>query len=205
MRRSIALALVATAICAASQAQEFTYGVTAGLNYSSPGGYRGKMGFRLGIRAGYAMQGEINECCLHATLQLASRGWADKTEYQGPEGEAMPRRSVEAYYLELPIMVRYAYHIYGNLRFFAETGPYVACGLWGSHSLDTGEKGGDMFKAGLYQRFDLGIKANVGVEISGIQLSLGWSKGIINPARGEWSDAKPKDTSFCFQVAYMFR
>ncbi len=184
-------------------AQGFGLGATLGLSYSDPNGYDGKVGFSLGLKGEYTFKEDINQCGINFSLLFLSRAWS-KDNLSIWEDESHKVES-STYYLEIPILVRYAYRLTKKSKLFVETGPYLACGLFGKSKLymEDHREEYDVFSQGYNRRFDLGIRANIGVEFYSFELSLGWSKGFINPSK-DWAAITPKDMAFSFQVAYLF-
>ncbi len=203
MRRYILLLIVLTFYLFSAKGQGLNYGVTLGLSYSDPSGYDGKVGFSLGLKGEYTFKEDINQCGINFSLLFLSRAWS-KDNLSIWEDES---HKVECltYYLEIPILVRYAYRLTKGSKLFVEAGPYLACGLFGKSKLylEDHREEYNVFSQGYDRRFDLGIRANIGVEFSSFELSLGWSKGFINPSK-DWAAITPKDMSFSFQVAYLF-
>ncbi len=202
MRRLLLLFTILIIYSFTLHAQGYSYGITLGLSYSDPSGYDGKIGFSCGLKGEYTFKEDINQCSINLALLFLSRGWSGDNLYI--QEDNFKEVKCMTYYLEIPILVRYAYRLTRESKLFVEAGPYLACGLFGKSKsyYEDYTKQYNVFSDGYDRRFDIGIRANIGVEFSQFELSLGWSKGFINPSK-DWGDFTPKDMAFSFQVAYL--
>ena len=88
-------------------AQEFNYGVTAGLNVSHPKDYRNHVGFNVGVKGEYTFSDKQDCLYLESALLLTSKGWKTDVYADESENAGTADWTCDAYYLELPLMVGY--------------------------------------------------------------------------------------------------
>ena len=181
MKKLFALAILAFAALSinAQDFKKFRFGPTAGLNVAKVTDLDAKMaiGFNVGARAEYNFNDNIY---LGSGLLLSQKGW----KYDGfPE-------TVTQYagYLEIPVNAGYRYCASDNFALFGEFGPYIGIGIYGKNSYFDAAK-----------RFDFGLGAAVGCEISKFQVRVGYELGLTNVYPGGG-----KNRNLFVGVAYMF-
>ncbi len=187
-------------------AQEFNYGVTAGLNVSHPKDYRNHVGFNVGVKGEYTFSDKQDCLYLESALLLTSKGWKTDVYADESENAGTADWTCDAYYLELPLMVGYKSGITDRVRISASAGSYVACGLFGKSKVKDIPAADDIdniFSDGMYKRFDYGVKLYVGVDYSNWQLGVSYGLSLQNPIKGGWALQDPKDRTFSLQLAYI--
>jgi hypothetical protein len=190
-----------------AQAQEFKYGVTAGMNVSKPSNYNSRVGFSVGAKGELSF---ANSIYVGAGLSLSSKGgksdgYYDATKKISSTWKTMP------YYLEMPVYVGYKAPVAENVKLFGNVGPYIGLGLFGKNKVtnEAAEKKtvtttDNVFKDKLQERFDWGFGANVGVELfNHYQVSLGYSLGMKNVYKKD-TNLDSKNRVFNISFAYMF-
>lgn len=177
MKKLFAVAILALATLSinAQDFKKFRFGPTAGLNVAKVTDLDAKMaiGFNVGARAEYNFNDNIY---LGGGLLLSQKGW----KYDG--------YTATAGYLEIPINAGYRYCVNDNFALFGEFGPYIGVGIYGKDSYFDAAK-----------RFDFGLDAAVGCEISKFQVRLGYELGLTNVYPGGG-----KNRNLFVGVAYMF-
>jgi len=164
-------------------------GLVAGLNLSnfSEGDWDNRAGFHVGIRGEFGFSSSF-----YGTASLIFSEKGAKYEEYGDEYEANPG------YLEIPVMFGYRYSLNNGLGFFAETGPYFACGISGKSKWN--DSSTHFFGHHSAEVFDAGWGINVGVEYSKFQLHVGYESGFSKLYK--WDSAK--NNNCMVGVAYMF-
>lgn len=191
----------------ADESNNLSFGVEAGLtisNYTSTDRYW-REGFYVGARGKY----EFADAYLTASLRLIRKGADAYT------GDSDSDDFLEAYYLELPIMVGDSWRVGRKVSLFAEFGPYMAVGIGGKAK---GEAYSDpsevqhwdysFFSKGndSPRRFDCGLGLRAGVSISKVEISLSYEHGLVsvwNPDYNYSADSN-YNHSFLIGLAYMF-
>ena len=204
--------LAFAAICA--NAQEIKYGVTAGINFNSLSSNSNDA--RTGFHAGLKTEIDFNEkLYVNAGLMLTSKPWGD-LGITTPAWNKTDFWNATPYYLEIPVHVGYKLPVAKNVKIFAEAGPYMAIGLFGSgkyteKQYDEGFKNlieskthdlEDPFKHNYQKRFDWGLGGNIGVELfNHYQLSVGYDWGL-KEILGKNTSMKNK--TFMISASYLF-
>ena len=200
------------AIC--SNAQEIKYGVTAGINFNSLSSNSNDA--RTGFHAGLKTEIDFNEkLYVNAGLMLTSKPWRGLGTYIPKENIIIDSKKTP-YYLNIPVHVGYKLPVAKNVKIFAEAGPYMAIGLFGSgkyteKQYDEGFKNlieskthdlEDPFKHNYQKRFDWGLGGNIGVELfNHYQLSVGYDWGL-KEILGKNTSMKNK--TFMISASYLF-
>ena len=200
------------AICA--NAQEIKYGVTAGVNINTLTTNANKE--RTGFHAGLKTEIDFNKkLYVNAGLMLTSKPWGD-LGITTPAWNKTDFWNATPYYLEIPVHVGYKLPVAKNVKIFAEAGPYMAIGLFGSgkyteKQYDEGFKNlieskthdlEDPFKHNYQKRFDWGLGGNIGVELfNHYQLSVGYDWGL-KEILGKNTSMKNK--TFMISASYLF-
>ena len=200
------------AICA--NAQEIKYGVTAGINFNSLSSNSNDA--RTGFHAGLKTEIDFNEkLYVNAGLMLTSKPWRGLGTYIPKENIIIDSKKTP-YYLNIPVHVGYKLPVAKNVKIFAEAGPYMAIGLFGSgkyteKQYDEGFKNlieskthdlEDPFKHNYQKRFDWGLGGNIGVELfNHYQLSVGYDWGL-KEILGKNTSMKNK--TFMISASYLF-
>ena len=156
-------------------------------NYTGDADLNAKIGFKLGGGFEYAFD---NTWSLQPSLFLSTKG-AKK------DGN-----SINAMYLELPVMAAARFNVADNTNIVVNAGPYLAFGLGGKAKDDNFDL--KLFKSdeGDWKRFDLGIQYGIGLELSDRYLiNLTGQNGFISPVDG---GDDPKNMTFTIGVGYRF-
>lgn len=192
--------------CLATFAQDFSYGVTAGMNVSRPKDYKSHVGFDVGVKGEYAFSDKQDYPYMEASLLFTCKGWKYDVYASENEDAGTLDWKCDAYYLELPVMAGYKFGITDRVRLSACAGPYVAYGLSGKSEIG-GEPAitgiDNIFSDGMYKRFDYGVKVYVGVDCSNWQFGLSYGHSLQDPVKTGWVSEKPKDRTLSVQVAYI--
>ena len=211
MRKMLLLLLAFAAICA--NAQEIKYGVTAGVNINTLTTNANKE--RTGFHVGFKTEIDFNKkLYVNAGLMLTSKPWRGLGTYIPKENIIIDSKKTP-YYLNIPVHVGYKLPVAKNVKIFAEAGPYMAIGLFGSgkyteKQYDEGFKNlieskkydnGNPFKNN-QKRFDWGLGGNIGVELfNHYQLSVGYDWGL-KEILGKNTSMKNK--TFMISASYLF-
>ncbi len=205
MRKYIILFLIVL-VSLNAYSQEFRYGITAGLLVSHPKNYNSRIGFDVGVKGEYTFTQKNNDWGMNVALMLTSKGWKDNVAYISDAGDEEHDWVCKYYSLELPVNMKYTYHLSDNAGIFLEAGPYIAYGLWGNSKIEflPDYDIDNIYKSGHYKRFDFGIKTCVGVVLSHWQVGIGWSRSFLNPVADKWKAINPRDNTHSVQLTYMF-
>ena len=189
MKKSVLFVLFAL-ISVAGFSQITGWNAKVGMNFSNYTGdldLNAKVGFKLGGGFEYAF---TDTWSLQPSLYLTSKG-AKKDEL-----------TINAYYLELPVMAAARFNVADNTNLVINAGPYLAFGLGGKAKDDNFDL--KLFKSdeGDWKRFDLGIQYGIGLELSDRYLiNLTGQNGFISPVDG---GDDPKNMTFTIGVGYRF-
>lgn len=188
-------------------AQETRLGITAGVNISSPSELNSKAGFHAGVKAEHAFADR-----LYASLGLllTSKGWKTATYYDIAEQRTFQSEATP-YYLEMPVHVGYKVAVGRGVKVFADAGPYLGLGLFGSfkqvstmNAVTTEVVCDNLFKEKKQKRFDWGLGLNAGVELAGrYQVSVGYDQGLTKMFKKDMRQDS-KNGVFKLSLAYLF-
>ncbi|MDD4645286.1 MAG: porin family protein [Bacteroidales bacterium] len=208
MKKAINLLLITLMLCAgtAMAGEPIRLGVVAGMNSSTLNSesYIARIGFNAGVKAEFGLPSAANGPYLSAAALISLKG--AKVDL-GPLGEI----TFNPYYLEIPIHVGYKYPVNDRLLFFADAGPYVACGLIGKIKADlvmTDDESENIFGNENLKRFDAGVGLRAGMELNrALQLSVGYDFGLTTVYDAEHydgSEATAKNGNLSISLAYLF-
>lgn len=202
------------------QAQNFRYGVTAGLNLNTSAGDMITVGSHIGYYAGvkgvYDFSGESTGLYLTTTLALSQKSFKSQAvELMPGDPHTATYGKTSAHYLEIPVRVGYGFAVGKSTRVLLEAGPYASLALWGKDNVYTdGKKVGDRSAFDEYgiRRFDFGLSLGAGVQLAKhYQLMVSYNHGLAqlnHPDRSQPGTVLPTRSlyhrTFNFTVAYMF-
>lgn len=105
------------------------------------------------------------------------------------EGGAVQQIITRRDYLQVPVMVQYAWHLTPDIRYHLAAGPYVAVGIGGKNKLEstqwnmsnqakTYEYSCSPFSLLRYNRFDTGASFQTGLEVQNIAILVNYSLNL---------------------------
>lgn len=213
----LVVAIVAT-VCGA-QAQEFSWGVRAGLNIPNvsekikgedgdwSSDYKSRVGFHVGVVADWGL---TEAFYIQPGLYFTTKG--AKADYDGDT------EKINLNYLQLPILASYRFNLgQGDTKLHVNVGPYFALGVSGkikfeedgdSYKIDafgTADEDSDEEKGGL-KRFDSGLSFGAGVSVKKFYVGLNYELGLVNIADKDafGDDYKLRNRNFNISVGYNF-
>ena len=185
--------ILMTMVCAlplvAANAQKFDVGVVAGIDVNIAAGNVESDGAMVGPVLGVRGEMAIDESWYAtATLQWAMKN--SKSPKAGLEGYTIQSKRY-LNYIELPLRLGLRMPVGADCNMLFEAGPYFGIAAWGkSKGYVDGHKStsmSDIFGEEGFRRFDFGLPARVGLELSRhYQLFLGYDHGFVN----QWKSAK---------------
>ena len=189
MKKSVLFVLFAL-ISVAGFSQITGWNAKVGMNFSNYTGdldLNAKVGFKLGGGFEYAFN---DTWSLQPSLFLTSKG-AKK------DGN-----SINAMYLELPVMAAARFNVADNTNLVVNAGPYLACGIAGKSKMDMGdvEYKEDTFGDDALKRFDAGLGVGVALEFGKIIAGLEGQFGLVDVQKV----GNPKNMNFSIVVGYKF-
>lgn len=232
MKKIVMLAILATGMTFGVNAQETTWGIRGGLNFSNAGSkytgsvgegesksdyepdFKSRVGFHLGVVADFGLSESFS---IQPGLYFTTRGAKIEESYDGEKYE----EKYNLNYLHLPILASYKIKLSDDIKWHINAGPYVACGVGGKvkweYSYDgesekgdykafgVADKDADEDKGGL-KRFDAGLSFGTGVSFNKIYFGLTYDLGLANIAdKKVWGDDfKLKNRNFAISVGYNF-
>ena len=170
MKKSVLFVLFAL-ISVAGFSQITGWNAKVGMNFSNYTGdldLNAKVGFKLGGGFEYAF---TDTWSLQPSLFLTSKG-AKK------DGN-----SINAMYLELPVMAAARFNVADNTNLVVNAGPYFACGIAGKTKFDLGnntEHKENTFGDDGLKRFDAGLGVGVALEFGKIIAGLDGQFGLVD-------------------------
>lgn len=157
-------------------------------NYSGDLGLNAKLGFKIGGGFEYTF---TDTWSLQPSLFLSTKG-AKK------DGN-----SINAMYLELPVMAAARFNVADNTNLVINAGPYFACGIAGKTKFDMGdhtERKVDTFGDNALKRFDVGLGVGIALEFGRIITGLDGQFGFVDVQKV----GNPKNMNFSVSVGYRF-
>jgi hypothetical protein len=208
MMKRLLLLLVVSLFFIGIKAQEARFGLSAGMNISSPSDLNSKTGFHAGVKGEYSFSDNLY---VGSGLMLTSKGWKSDTYYDASTKQSTTWKATP-YYIEMPIHLGYKTAVGENIKLFGEAGPYFDLGVFGKSSYTvekdnkmTTSKTNNLFKDNQQERFDCGLGASIGVEFyQHYQLSLGYDWGLKKIYKKNASNLDSKNRVFEVSLAYMF-
>lgn len=150
-------------------------------NYTGDADLNAKIGFKLGGGFEYAFD---NTWSLQPSLFLSTKG-AKK------DGN-----SINAMYLELPVMAAARFNVADNTNIVVNAGPYLACGIAGKTKIDLGndtERKYDTFGDDALKRFDAGLGVGVALELGKVIVGLDGQFGLVDVIRRRYVALTPEE------------
>ena len=189
MKKSVLFVLFAL-ISVAGFSQITGWNAKVGMHFSNYTGdldLNAKVGFKLGGGFEYAFD---DTWSLQPSLFLTGKG-AKKDEV-----------TINAYYLELPVMAAARFNVADNTNLVVNAGPYFACGVAGKVKADMGnvEYKEDTFGDDALKRFDAGLGVGVALEFGRIIAGLDGQFGLVDVQKV----GNPKNMNFSIVVGYKF-
>lgn len=169
-------------------------------NYTGDADMNAKVGFKIGGGLEYAFD---NTWSLHPSLFLSTKGAKESASFDGVSGSV----TINAVYLELPIMGAARFNVANNTNIVVSAGPYLACGVGGKtkgKASILGYSGSgkvDTFGDNGFDRFDAGLGVGVAAEFGRIIVGLDGQFGLVKVVSG---DGSPKNLNFTIGVGYKF-
>ncbi len=194
MKKSILFVLFAMCVTF-SYAQDLAWHVKAGMNvsnYTADGKNDAKIGFRVG---GGFERAFDDTWGIQPSLMLTSKGV--KGDVYGLN------TTVNAVYLELPVMFTGRFPVAPNSNLVLSAGPYLACGVGGkfttslAHHVDAKI---DTFGSDALRRFDAGVGLGIGFEFGRILVGAEGQFGLVDVME----DVTAKNLNFSIGVGYKF-
>lgn len=190
MKKSILFVLFAL-FSVAGFSQITGWNAKVGMNFSNYSGdldLNAKVGFKIGGGFEYAFN---DTWLLQPSLFFSTKG-AKK------DGN-----SINAMYLELPVMAAARFNIADNTNLIVNAGPYFAYGVGGKTKFDLGdntEQKVNTFGSDRLKRFDVGLGVGVAVEFGRIIAGLDGQFGFVDVQK----TANPKNMNFSIVLGYKF-
>jgi len=156
--------------------------------FSQITGWNAKVGMNISSGFEYAFD---NTWSLQPSLFLSTKG-AKK------DGN-----SINAMYLELPVMAAARFNVADNTNIVVNAGPYLACGIAGKTKIDLGndtERKYDTFGDDALKRFDAGLGVGVALELGKVIVGLDGQFGLVDVEK----TGNPKNTNFSIVLGYKF-
>ncbi|MBN8821244.1 MAG: PorT family protein [Spirosoma sp.] len=189
-----------------AQHKSLQVGLKGGLNLSSlqladpaiPAG-RTKLGLNLGATVSYYLKANL---FLQSGLSLTSKGmklrgtsslgFGDNSVLPGREASLISQQ----WYGQIPLYLGYALPLGGAIKLVFNAGPYVAYGLGGKTRLTGDIVYDDVIDYGTWeeptfgkrglQRLDVGIGAEVGIELGRATIGLAYEVGLRDISPTQW-------------------
>lgn len=151
---------------------DLRFGVTGGMNVANITDAEAdcRIGFNIGGRVEYNFSESL---FMTSGLLLTQKGYDSDAGY-----------SANPLYLEIPIHFGGRYSLGNSVSIFGETGPYLAFGVGGKEKYEDEVAGNvvevksDFFGEDGANAFDFGWGLRAGVEVSNIQIHLGYEYGF---------------------------
>lgn len=125
------------------------------------------------------------------------------------EGGRFSRITTRRDYLQLPVMIQYAWYLTPDIRYHLAAGPYIAVGIGGknkiestewnkSNQLKLEEYSNNPFSLLRYDRFDAGASVQTGLDVQNIAILLNYSLNLYK------RDSTGKEHLFSIGIGYTF-
>lgn len=165
---------------------QVTWNVKAGMNLSN---YTGDndMNAKVGFKIGGGLEYEFTDLwSLQPSLFISTKG----AKYDA--------LTVNAVYLELPVMAAARINVADNTNIVISAGPYFAYGVGGKRSI--GDKSTDTFGDNGLNRFDAGLGLGVAAEFGRVVVGLDSQLGLAEVQKS----GNPKNINSSITLGYKF-
>ncbi len=221
MKKLTTLIIAVFIISMASESFAQRFAVIGGMNLSNQlwksddeklsDEFKLKPGFHVGILIQAPKSGLVS---FEGGIILSTKGFVTKTEETYMGDKYTSKFSMNLYYLDIPLMVKFSFEV-GEVIIFFETGPYIGIGLSGNmksrityqgeeetdkENIEWGSDDDDWFK-----RLDYGATFGVGVVLfEALQLGVHHDLGLANISSYTDDGALIKNRVYRFTVGYRF-
>lgn len=188
-------------------AQDFRWGLMAGVNTNAPKKSGTKAGFDFGVKGELGLPATAKGLYLGFGAMLS----LEQEDYAGFYSNSSVKSS--PYFLNIPVHIGYRFALGNNVNAFVNAGPYVGIGLFGKQKTKVNALDGatsetttadNVFSDDMCKRFDWGLGASVGVELARhYQLSVGYDWGLKD-LKTDKMPIENKHRVFRATFAYMF-
>jgi hypothetical protein len=183
-----------------AQEKDISFGAKGGFNmatFQESINTKSKPGIVAGITVDYNIKDDF---FILSGLEYVVKG----NKVDGGEGNG---DGIDLNYLQLPVHIAYKYELTQDIKLVADIGPYFAYGIRGKIKYkaigDYEAYDINAFDDGAYKRFDLGLGLGAGIEVSRINIRIGYDHGLskINEFQ---SIVDMENCSVAFTVGYKF-
>ena len=109
-------------------------------------------------------------------------------------------RKLNAYYFEAPALVNWRFGLTEDVSLIPYLGLSMRVGFAGK--VKSGSAKADTFGDGGFDRFDMGVRAGIGVEYRRYSFRFGYDAGFLNLS--DVSDVTVRNKTFQLQLGYRF-
>lgn len=182
---------------------QVAWNAKVGMNISN---YTGdtEMDAKVGLKLGVGMEYAFNDTwLLQPSLFLSQKG----AKYSVMVDNNSIDVSINAMYLELPVMAAARFNVANNTNIVVSAGPYFAYGVGGKAKTEANILGSrtkvkeSTFGDDAFDRFDAGLGIGVAAEFGKIIAGIDGQFGLVKVTDG---DDAPKNINFSISVGYKF-
>lgn len=202
MKKSILFVLLALVSMAGFS--QITWNAKVGMNISNYTGDDVDMSAKVGVKLGFGMDYAFNKTwSLQPSLFFSQKGAKTSVTILNNSVE----QTVNAMYLELPVMAAARFNVANNTNIVVSAGPYFACGVAGKARTEMVMEGlktdvkESTFGEDSFDRFDAGLGVGVAAEFGRIIVGLDGQYGLVKVYD---ADDSPKNMNFTISVGYKF-
>ena len=196
----------------------FRWGITGGMNVSSPTSVETKVGYQLGLRGEWDFKSRQEGTFLSFGLLLNEKGWKHKYYVFDTPSQTYPRmwkKKATPACIEVPVHIGYRWKVKENLTLFASAGLYANFGVFGKEKATASATATlprvtysiDYYgfnNASNYANCDWGIGYRIGMEAKKhYQIAVSNEWGMRNLYDGAYHP-KMKNRNFSLSFTYMF-
>lgn len=192
----------------------WTFGIKTGVNISDISNYplnirtESKTGFHFGFTGDYILSDNIY---FQPSIVLSGKGI--KGDYIVPKEDYRPeyacKKTVNLYYLELPLLLAYKIPVTDKFKLELQAGPTISIGVFGKTKDEA--LGQEMFSSDSFQkkfgfeRTDFGLAGGVTAELyKHYRIGVAYTKGLSSLQEQIGNKEDPKNTNIAFSLSYMF-
>jgi hypothetical protein len=217
--------IVGVAVSATAQDKMVSFGVRAGMNFSTQrenyddmsSDANDNVGFGVGFHVGAVVDINFaNYFYFTPGLLFTTKGYKQEVK---EHGETYSEK-LNLYYLDVPLMLSFGYPVTDDFKLKASVGPVLGIGLFGSVTAEgggekvTNKKGifssytedGREYEAN-YNRFNLGLGFGISGEFKQFSLGVNYNMGLLNIAHIEGdndSNYSLKNHTITISLGYNF-
>ena len=193
-----------------SDSPSVRFGIRGGINLAVVSGdfddaIDSRTAYHIGVVADIPL---VQELYIQTGLYLQSKG----AKYEIVRGKIESKETINALYLQVPVLLSYNYGFSGAFQLQVNFGPYFAYGVGGKYKGEE-RKGNEFYgieldtfgNKGLFKNFDCGLQVGGGMTFARhYYFGLTYEFGLITITKAKDAEVKSKNRNWMISLGYTF-